>query len=176
MPNDFYTAPATKVPVTTIRSAVRNNDSEAVEAGFDLLPSELDLKRDQSGTDVSTLATLYKLTINDLTVAYYIGLTITFEAAFANTGAASVQVNASTITDLVDAAGNPLVVGAIVAGQVVQIVYTSTDKFQVLITDSASASAAASAASAAASEAARDETVALAAELDEVSQHFLRNS
>lgn len=174
MANDYYVAPSKKVPLTTIRSTVRNNDAAAVEAGFEKLPDELDIKRDQFGADTSTVSTLYVLTIPNLTVAYYTGLAITFEATVANTGAASVQVNGGVIVDLVDAANNALVVGAIVVGQMVQIVYSSTSKFQVLITDSASASAAASAASATESGEARDEAVALVATIDEVAQHFLR--
>ena len=176
MANGFYTAPADKTPLTTIGSAAEDSNSAALEAAFDKLPSEVDLKRNQFGTDGSTIATLYKITITDLSVAYYAGLEIVFEATFANTGAASVQINAGAIASLVDAAGNALAAGAIQVGQVVTVVYTSASVFQLLVADTASASAAASAASAAAALVSENNAAASAATLDDVTQHFHRNT
>ncbi len=189
MANDYYSAPTEKVPLTTIRSTVRNNDAEAVEAGFEKLPSEIDLKRDQFGTDSSTVATLYIITIPNLTVPYYEGLQVTFEAKLANIGAASIQVNGGTNVDMVDVVGSALEVGAINVGQIVSAVYTSNGDFRMVQSDSASSAAAASSSAAAALEsetnaaasaadALESETnaAASAAKLDDVTQHFYRNS
>lgn len=123
MANDYYAAPAEKTPLTTIRSAERNSDASAVEAGFDTLPNELDVKRSQYGQDVSTAATLYEVTIPNLVVAYYEGLEVTFQATFENTGVANMSVNGQTIEPIVDATGNGIVAGSIKADQAVTVVY-----------------------------------------------------
>ena len=148
-PNDYYTAPTDETPITTIRSSVENSDRAALETGFDLLPDVVDVKRSQYGADVSTVATLYAITIDEVVGgAYYEGLEIVFEAVFANTGVATIQLNGGVIADLVDAVGSPLVVGAIQVGQMVTAIYSSATNFKVSITDSASASALSAAASA----------------------------
>lgn len=174
MANTYYNAPADNQPLTTIRSGDENSDRAAVEAAFDKLPSEDDIIRSQFGTDVSTAATLYEITITTLPGAYFVGLEVNFEATFTSTGAASIQVNGSTIVPLLDAGGTALVVDSITIGQVVVAVFTSTGDFRLIQSDSASSatSAAASAASAAASEAV---VVAVAGTINFVTEHFYRN-
>ena len=122
MPNDFYNKPTDEKPITTIRSAAFNSNNAAVEEGFNILPSELDLKRDQYGVDSSADATLYVVTVPDLTVPYYDGLSITFQTIFENTGAANVTVNGGTNEPIVDGNGNPLVAGSIKAGQIITVI------------------------------------------------------
>ncbi len=175
MANDYYNAPADNTPLTTIRSGGENSDRQAVAAGFDKLPNEDDIIRSQFGIDVSTLATLYKITITTLpSDTLFLGLEVTFEAKFTSTGAASIQINGSSIVSLLDTGGSLLAANAIEAGQIVIAVFTSTDDFRLIQSDSASsaASASASAASAAASEAV---VVAVAGTINFVTEHFYRN-
>ena len=152
MPNTFYNAPSQDTPLSVIRSSGENDDRAAVEAAFDKLPAEADLKRDEFGTDGSTVATLYIITTPDHPAAYTVGQQITFEAKFANTGAASIQVNGGTIVDLLDMNGTALVADDIVVDQVVSAVFTTGSDFRLTTTsaDAAASDAAASAASAAA--------------------------
>jgi hypothetical protein len=181
MPNDYYNAPPANVPLTTIRSSDENGDRAAVESAFDKLPSANDIIRSQFGTDVSTVATLYKVTISQLPSGYFTGLEVSFEAQFTSTGVSSMQVNGSTIVQLVDSGGSQLVAGSVTAGQIVVAVYTSAGRFQLIQSDSASsaAQASASAAAAAVSEAnaavSEANAVAAAALFNSVNEHFHRN-
>ncbi len=136
MSNDYYEAPTAKTPLTTIRSTVRNDDAAAVEAGFEKLPSELDIKRSQYGDDVSTSAALYEITVNDLDVAYYEGLEITFQALFENTGPANISVNGGTNVKIVDTGGNDIIAGSIKEFQGVTVLYVlePTPNFQLIST------------------------------------------
>ena len=183
MANDYYTAPAAKQPLEIIRSSEYNTNNLATEAGFDKLPAQSQLNRSQYGNDTSTVATLYKITVPVLDVAYYEGLTVVFEAVLANTGTANIQINGGVIKELVDSGGTPLVVGNIFTGQIVTATYTSNLKFQIQFAADSATSAAI--ASTAATEALSSETTAsaaltevqrIAALQDEVSLHFYRNS
>lgn len=123
MANDYYTAPSDVLPIATIRSAVRNDDKAAIEAGFDVLPSELDVKRTQYGQDVSSTAALYEITIPNLAVAYYEGLEVTYQATFENTGAANISVNGGANVKIVTTEGLDIVAGSIKVDQAVTVVY-----------------------------------------------------
>jgi hypothetical protein len=131
MANDYYDAPDAKQPLEIIRSSEYNTNNLATEAAFDKLPTEEQINRSQYGEDVSTVATLYKVTVPVLNLGYYTGLEIVFEAKFTNIGAASIQINTDVIEDLVDVLGDPLSAGDIVIGQIVTVVYTSNSVFQV---------------------------------------------
>ncbi|MCJ8292933.1 MAG: hypothetical protein MJK15_00870 [Colwellia sp.] len=178
MANDYYVAPAAKTPLTTIRSSVRNNDAAAVEAGFDVLPAELDIKRTQYGDDTSASAALYEITIPNLDVAYYEGLDVTFQAKFENTGVANISVNGGANVKIVNTAGDDILAGSIKVDQAVSVVYvvSPAPNFQLISTaatsqdiqdakdaaDAAEASAAAAAISADEAEAAAAEALAVA--------------
>ncbi len=136
MANDYYGAPTDKVPLTTIRSTVRNDDAAAVEAAFEKLPSELNIKRSQYGEDVSLGAALYEIAVSDLAVPYYTGLEVTFQALFENTGAANISINGQSIVAIVDTAGDPIIAGSIKATQAVTVVYVPepSPNFQLIST------------------------------------------
>jgi hypothetical protein len=151
MANAYYSAPTPKQPLNTVRSADFNNNNAGLEAAFDELPPASQLARSQYGEDVSTVATLYKITIPTLTSGYFEGLEVVFQVLLANTGPAQIQVNGNTIVAILDTSGDPLAVGDILVGQIITAIYTSNNVFQVQFTANAVASAAAAAASAVAS-------------------------
>jgi hypothetical protein len=164
MSNDFYAKPASDAtPLSTIRAAQFNSNNEAVETGFDLFPTEDDVKRIQYGTDVSTVSALYEVTIPYLADSTYReGLEVTFKAIFENTGPANISVNGGTNEPILDGTGVALVAGSIKAGQTISVIRepgASGTGFQLLSTvllqsDIAVAVAAAAAASVSADEAA----------------------
>lgn len=161
MTNEYYDAPTAKQPLEIIRSADWNANNNAVEAAFDLVPSVQDLQREQFGTDASTVATLYIVNVGTPPDAYYAGFSVTFEAQFASTGPASIQINTLPITGLKDSGGGDLVVGDIRQGQVVTVVYTSANEFRVqFAADAATAEAAAQAAAQSEQNAAQSEQTA----------------
>ena len=136
MSNDYYGAPSNKVPLTTIKSGERNNDAAAVEAGFDKLPSELNVKRSQYGQDVSASAALYEITIPNLNVAYYEGLEVTFQATFENTNPANISVNGGVNLKIVDTLGSEILAGSIKVDQAVTVIYilSPAPNFQLIST------------------------------------------
>lgn len=168
MANDYYTAPSDKVPLTTIRASVRNDDAAAVEAGFDTLPSELDVKRSQYGSDDSSSAALYEITIPNLAVPYYEGLEITFQAAFENTGVANISINGQTNLKIVNTAGDDILTGSIKAFQAVTVIYVTAPaaNFQLISTAATTQDIQDASAAAAASEASAVAAAASAAEAD----------
>jgi hypothetical protein len=183
MANSYYAAPSAKNPLDIVRSADWNSNNAGIETAFDELPPPEQLARSQYGQDVSTAATLYEITVDTLTAGYYEGFEVVFQATFANTGTAQIQVNGSTIVSLVDSGGAVLAVGDILAGQIVTAIYTADAVFQVQFatdyaTSVASAAASASAASTSASAAATSlaGAQAIVATFDDVSLHFYRNS
>jgi hypothetical protein len=77
--------------------------------------------------DSTGASNAYAVTIPSSVTAYARGLLVAFRANFANTGAATLNVNSIGATDLKDSAGTALTSGAIASGQVVLAVYDSTD-------------------------------------------------
>ncbi len=132
MPNPFYEAPPSNIPLTRVRSANENTDRRAVEAGFDRIPAPADLYRNLYGIDQSLGPTLYEITVPYLEGDYVEGQELTFEALFSNTGAANIQVNGGAIVELADTAGAALGAGIIGAGQMVKAIYTSNGRFRLL--------------------------------------------
>jgi hypothetical protein len=61
------------------------------------------------------------------TVAYTAGLTISFKAVNANTGASTLNVNSLGTKSIVTPGGSALIAGAIAAGQVATVVYDGTN-------------------------------------------------
>lgn len=132
MPNQFYNAPSSNIPLTRVRSANENTDRLAVEAGFDRIPAPDDLYRNLYGIDESAAATLYEITVPYLAGDYVQGQELTFEALFSNTGPANIQVNGGAIVELVDTAGAALSAGIIGSGQMIKAIYTSNNRFRLL--------------------------------------------
>lgn len=143
MANEFYEAPDDNIPLTTVRSADENSDRASVELGFDKLPTEADMKRDLYGSDVSTVATLYQVTVPYLSGAYVEGTSITFGAQFSNTGVASMQVNGGAIVEFVDLFGNELIEATITAGQFLTAIYSADGQWRLVnaTTDTGAATA-----------------------------------
>ena len=77
-------------------------------------------------------ANAYAVSVGAVAVTSYTdGLTINFKAAFANTGASTVNVNALGLKTIGRADGTALLVGDIVAGQILAVSYNATTgKFQ----------------------------------------------
>lgn len=98
MANQYYVPLAQNAaqPGTTVRSAQLNENNNAIEAGFERLPSPLALFSGTTNFAISTGATpnQYLISINpSLITSYNDGLTIQFRAHQANTGPTQVNVN-----------------------------------------------------------------------------------
>ncbi len=119
--NEYYEAPVDQLPLVTIRSKEWNSNNAALQAAFDAVPEIEDSFRDQYGIDNSTLATLYELTVDTLSGAYFEGMQVWFVAQFSSTGPASVSVNGGTNVTIVNGLGDTLVADEIRAGQVISI-------------------------------------------------------
>ncbi|MCP4090316.1 MAG: hypothetical protein GY746_11045 [Gammaproteobacteria bacterium] len=165
MANEFYEAPTGNIPLTTIRSADENSDRQSVEAGFDLLPTEADMKRSLYASDDSVAADFFEITAPYLSGAYIEGQELIFEATYTNTGATNIQVNGGSIVELVDINNASLLADAITAGQLLSVIFNSDGKFRLVnsTTDAATATAQAVAAQVAAEAAETGAVIAQAA-------------
>ncbi len=127
MVNEYYIAPADKVPLTTIRSSVRNADAQSVEDGFDLLPTIAELSATAIGTDVSTLNTLYEITVSTLPTPVTAGFSVQFKALLSSSAAPQISVNGTTIVEIVDNSGAAIVADAMKAGRMMRVVFDGTN-------------------------------------------------
>lgn len=142
MANDFYNATFKAAPITVIRSDDFNSNNDEIVTGFGLLPTEQQLKRIEFGTDASSSAALYEVTVPHLSGAYFDGFEVTFQAIFSNTGAANISVNGESIVALIDNTGSAIPESAIQANQSVTVIYIlSQDKFQIISTSTSAADA-----------------------------------
>lgn len=169
---DWTSSPDRFVFSDTVRSADANKAFDQVSAGLDKLPTPATLasgSANYAGIDTGA-ANAYVVTASTQVVSYFDGLTIRFKAANENTGNSTVNVNALGLKVIGRPDGSNINPADIKAGQIVEIVYSSTSgKFQLqnsgaaqdaaqaqasAIAAAASASAASGSASAAASSAA----------------------
>lgn len=155
MSNDYFTAPADIALFTPGRPGPINQMADAIEAGFDKLPSPetFDLLQ-RSPVTAGGTANALTITNTSPVLSYQFGQRITFKASATNTGAVTVNVDGVGAKELILGDGQALDANNIVANRIYDAVYDGT-RFQMLAGGSAasySSAAAASAAEALASE------------------------
>ncbi len=132
MANDFfdsgdYTA---LVAHTLARGASVNAIFAAVTVGFDRLPAMLLLNEDRvtyATEGGSSAADVYVFTLPETLVAYVEGLEVTIKSAYANTGPATINIDARGAKTIKTGAGSALVGGEILAGAPTKLCYDGTD-------------------------------------------------
>lgn len=125
------------------------NEFQLIQAGFNLLPAGAAIVGGYANYSADTgTANAYVVTLGSAVIAYADGLTVLFRAANANTGAATVNVNALGLKTITRANGSALQAGDILAGQIIQLSYSTTSGQFQLYASGAAASATAAAASA----------------------------
>ena len=133
-----------------------NSGMDAVSAGFDMLPTETELKQGTTRYAVdSGVADAYIVTLPYVPVLTD-GLSFSFKATNANTGPATINANATGIRSIVNPDGSALIAGTFGANAIVILAYEGIAGRYILVSQNpaqsalAQSSAIASAASAAA--------------------------
>lgn len=131
MANEYYVPLAQNAaqPGTTVRSAQFNENNNAIESGFEQLPSPLALFSGTTNFAISTGSTPneYLIDINpDLITSYNDGLTIQFRAHQDNTGAVQVNVNSIGLRQVRTRRGLQLNADDILQDGIVVIRYNAT--------------------------------------------------
>jgi hypothetical protein len=128
MSNDYYSVTGNPAAVSRGTSARIREEFDSIEAAFDLLPTPAELAggAPNLGTDSGT-ANAYVITASAQIDTLFNGLTIRFQAATSNTGAATVNVNSLGAKAIVRPTGAALAAGDILAGQFTEIAYSTTD-------------------------------------------------
>jgi len=176
MANDYFdSVPVAIAAGTRARASQVNAVSAAVEAGFDLLPTEDEIKLGLTRYAVdSGVADAYVLTM-PYTPILTDGFNFIWKAVNANTGPATININATGIKSIVNPDGSALIAGTFGANAIIICAYESIGDRYILVSQNpaqaalAQSSAIASAASAAAAlvsegNAATSETNAAASE------------
>lgn len=148
----FYTPSGKPLNQTKGLAAEMRAEFQLISAGFNLLPVPAAVVGGYANYSADTgAANAFVVTIGAAVAAYVDGLTILFKAANANTGAATVNVNALGVKTITRSDGSALQANDILAGQIMTASYSTTSgQFQLNATGSAaSALAAANSASAA---------------------------
>lgn len=132
MSNEFYVNGDTLVGGTTANAADVKAEFDAIQAGFDKLPTEAQLKSGNLNYAVdSGAADAYVVTMPQTWTAYTAGWHLTFKVANANTGASTINVDGLGVKAIKKTDGSALDAGDLVAGALVTLVYDGTN-FQVL--------------------------------------------
>lgn len=130
MTNAYYT-PAAIVPNTLARSSAVNAQFTGVEAGFDKLPTEAELKQgkvtkagaDTGGVNAHVVALPYA------PASYVEGLHVRFRAVTTNTGPSTINVNGLGVQGIRTYAGAALAGGEIVGDAFTDLVYDAAGGF-----------------------------------------------
>lgn len=148
----YYTPSGKPLNQTRGLAAEVRAEFQLIQAGFSLLPIPAAVVGGYANYSADTgTANAYVLTLGSAVTGYVDGLTVMFKAGAANTGAATVNINALGLKTITRSDGSVLQAGDILAGQIVQVSYSTTNgKFQLLASGAAvsALSAAASALSA----------------------------
>ena len=129
MANPYYQVVERAQAGTTVRSALFNDNNDAIQQGFERLPSPLQLFSGSANFAVSTgtEANVYNVEINpSLITGYSDGITIQFRAHQANTGAVQVNLNGIGNRQVLSPIGTQLATGDILLNSVVIVRYNAT--------------------------------------------------
>jgi hypothetical protein len=161
MSNDYFNFGSALIDHTKARTSAINDLFTAIAAGFALLPSLATFNVNLFGycTDASAGANTVALTSGHSLGSYTLGAMFRWQAAYANTGPVTVNVDGLGAKALKRGNGDPLVSGDIPVSSIPMIVYDGTNMVLLsapvndIAAAAASATVAASSASAAASSA-----------------------
>lgn len=164
MSNDFFVHSTTLSEHTLARASAINAIASAVEAGFDLLPTEAQMKEDRvtygttaGSADVYTVASTYPIT------AYTEGFHARVKIHAANTGASTINFDGVGAKAIKRVTGDDLEADDLVLNSVADLTYNGTYFVASgLLSDSIAAAASASAAATSATNAATSATNAAA--------------
>ncbi|MDI6789397.1 MAG: hypothetical protein QME44_01720 [Thermodesulfobacteriota bacterium] len=130
MSNDYFNASGTFVTGTRARGVDVETEFDAVAAGLDKLPSEAEFKRGKInyGVDSGT-ADAYVVTLPYIPASLVDGQEVFFKALYANTGAATINVNSLGAKSLKRQTGSVLAANDITANKFVYCRYNATADF-----------------------------------------------
>ena len=126
MANGFFSG-STFSSFTKARASAMNALSTLIEAAFDKMPTEIELKQDRVTYVADTgAADAYVVTLPYAPPAYVAGLRFVMKAATLNTGASTINVNALGAKTIKRFDGSALVAGDILANAIVNMIYDGT--------------------------------------------------
>ncbi len=130
MSNDYFNASGPFTSGVKARGEDVETEFDAVAAGFDKFPSEAEIKRGKInyGVDSGTADTCV-VTLPYTPSSLVNGQEVLFKALYANTGAATINVNSLGVKSLRRQTGSVLVAGDITAGKFVYCRYNSTSGY-----------------------------------------------
>lgn len=167
MSNNYFTYNTDLVPGTRGRSGVLDNQFLAIEAAFDLLPTDTSaINRGTPSYAGSTGGTgnAFTVTMPKTRLSNQDGDLVVFKADRSNTGAATLNVDGIGNVSMVNSDGTALVSGDIISGLTYAFRYVSgTTRFQMMMASPRLTTAAAASASAAATSASNAASSATAA-------------
>jgi hypothetical protein len=135
MSNDYFSASSfTFTPGTTARATTVTSALEGIEAAFEKLPDEAEVKLETVtyGTAGGT-ANAYTVTLPHTQIAYTDGMRVVFKPGATNTGASTVNVDSIGVKSITRTDGTALVAGDIVADYFTELRYNSTsDNFEIV--------------------------------------------
>ncbi|MEQ9131102.1 MAG: hypothetical protein RJQ08_13660 [Salinisphaeraceae bacterium] len=124
MSNDYFEHDTAISRNTLGRASQINNLAQAIEAGFDKLPAEADLKQGKGNYVAdSGAANAYVVTLTYPPPSYSAGLTFNMKVANDNTGAATCNVNGLGVKTIKRYDGSDLDANDLVAGMIATLVY-----------------------------------------------------
>lgn len=127
MPNDYYDPQADAQPITRVRASDINALDTAVNAAFEKLPAEGDIKK---GKVVYAAAAgtvnAYTATLTYAPSAYEDGMMVILKPNITNTGASTLNLNGLGAKSIKAVDGTALVAGALVMNGVHFLVYNSS--------------------------------------------------
>jgi hypothetical protein len=130
--NDYFDGDAHHLtPATRARSSDLNAAWDALEDGFDRLPSETNLKRgiiNYVATD-SGAADAYVVSLPYAPTSYVDGMEVLFKVANSNTGASTINVNSLGLKSIKRQDGTELNAGDLAATYIIILRYNATTGF-----------------------------------------------
>ncbi len=123
MSNSYFVHTARLTPGTTARADNVNGIFDAVEQGFDLLPSVTGMRYALSNFADATGTDNYVITFDPVLDAYIDGMEVAMRVANTNTGAATVNINGLGARTIYRSDGSTLGIGDILADSVTVMRY-----------------------------------------------------
>jgi len=150
--NGFFNHTNTVTDHTLARGSDINNIADSVEAGFDKLPTEAELKAntDYAPSDTGA-ADAYVVSLTYAPSAYAAGMKVMFKPANTSTGASTINVNSLGAVAIKQYDGTAIEAGDITAGRMVELRHDGTNFVLNAPTDAAANATAAAASASAAS-------------------------
>ena len=145
MANTYYVFAPTFIPGQKVRSDEVNTQYSAIEAAFDLMPTDNSaILRGTTflGVDSGT-ANAIEITLTDPRTSYQDGDQISWKATNTNTGASTIDIDSVGAVTIVNSDGSALAAGDVAAGLYYTAIFDSTNNRWQMLGASAAALAAA---------------------------------